>query len=449
MELLSLALQPDFQLPSIEFPYLGTRGLVGIVMLIHIFFATLFVGYAIGSPALQLWGVRTGNTWMQRLSHSMARFNVLTFSLGATWAVMFLVVIVGFYPRVTATLFTQFFWFFPVAAMASMILTIYLFYIHYYRGQRRNILAGFLAGAFIWLWMAILTGMDSFMVTGGGTGNQIAQSGVAIGSIGSALDSIFNPSFIPLILHRTFGNLSWPAFAIAGWAGFMYIRSKSAEDKAFYDWAGSMGVVWGTIFLLLQPFIGFATALSMKGLGYGAGGSGIEGTSGPYDRLVGTGAGEGSFTSDLLVVNLIMVVALFVLANAAMYLGAVRHPDRAGRGLIQIFGAVAVIAGLYSISPFADWPFLYMRYIMMLVMVIATLGALVTYIRGRRWFQYGNPSGRYRAVLLGIGVVAAVLTLSMGWMKSNSRVPYTIYGQEQYNVESAQPVTPDQLQQKP
>lgn len=444
-----ILLQGSFQLPSIEFPHLGSRGIIAIVMLLHIFFATLYVGYAIGAPALQAWGRRNGDQRMQRLSDAIAHFNVVTFSAGATWAVMFLVLIVGLYPRVTAALFTHFFWFFPAIAMISMIINFWLFYFYFYRRRRRNILAGFLAGGFIWLWMAILTGIDSFMVTGGGAGTQAVESGNAVSSLGAATDSILNPMFAPLIIHRTFGNLSWPAFAVAGWAAFMYLRSKSAQDREFYDWAGSMGVVWGTIFLLLQPFVGFATALSMKSLGYSAGNVGAAGASGPFDRLVGTGAGEGSFTSHLLVVNLIMIVALFILANVAMYMGAARHPGGFGRQFIQLSGTVAALAGLYSVLPIADWPFLYMRYIMMLVMVVATVATLVAYIRGRRRFTYGSPGRWYRAVLLGIGVLAAVLTLSMGWMKSNSRSPYTIYDQPSYTVEGEPPVTPQQLQGQP
>jgi cytochrome bd-type quinol oxidase subunit 1 len=440
-----------FELPSIEFPYLGTRGIVGIVMLIHMFFAELFIGYAVGSPLLQLWSVRTGNSWFERLAHSMARFNVLTFSVGATWAVMFLVVLVGFYPRVAAALFTHFFWFFPVLAMVAMLLTLWLFYVHYYRAKNRalpqNIAAGLAAAFFILLWQWILTGIDSFMVTGGGAGGQAVESGTAVSSIGSALGSLLNPMFLPQSIHRTFGNLSWPAYAIAAWASFSYRRAKSAEDKAFYDWAGSMGMIWGTIFLLLQPLGGFVIAYTMK-LGYGAQGLATEGTGGPYDRLVGTGSEAGSFTSHLLYINLAMVVGLFVLSNVAMYLGAGRHPDRPGRRSIRFFGLGAAVAGLYSISPLAEFPFLYMRYIMLLIMVLATLVALVTYIRGRRRFRYGSLGGRYQAVLLTLGVLAAVITLSMGWMKSNSRAPYTIYGQPGYQVESEKPVTPEQLQQR-
>lgn len=435
------------ELPNIHVAYLGSRAFVGIAMLIHMFFAQLFIGFIIGSPLLQWWGRRKGNAHAQRLSGSLDRFNIYTFSTGATFAGLFLVLIFGLYPRVTAALFTHFFWFFPVLGMGVMVMTLYLAYTYHYRTERSSILAGLGAAFFILIWQTILTGIDSFMVTGVGASASSIQSGgnLTLGGLGEALDSIFNPLFFSLDLHRTFGNLSWPAYAVAGWSAFMYIRSKSAEDKAFYDWAGSVGVMWGTIFLLLQPLIGFANVYSIKKLlSYRPGELSVPGAAGPYDRLVGSG-GE-TFTSNLLFVNLLLVVGLFALSAAAMYLGATRHPDYAGRIPIRIFGLVAVLAGLYSISPIADWPFLYMRYIMMLIMVLATLVALVFYIRQRRYFEYGSPSGWYRAVLIGLGIFATAVTLNMGWMKSNMRVPYTIYGHSKYTIQSEKPIIQKQVQ---
>jgi hypothetical protein len=38
-------------------------------------------------------------------------------------------------------------------------------------------------------------------------------------------------------------------------------------------------------------------------------------------------------------------------------------------------------------------------------------------------------------------VLAASTALTMGWMKSNSRVPYTIYNQPNYTVEGEKPPT--------
>jgi hypothetical protein len=211
----------------------------------------------------------------------------------------------------------------------------------------------------------------------------------------------------------------------------MYIRSKTEADKAFFDWSTSVGLTWGVTFLLAQPIVGFAIAYSMK-LAEPKNPADPD-LQGSYARLT-----EGA-TSNLLLINLIMVVGLFVLSNLAMYLGAGRHPERRGRRPIQFFGLVAAVAGLYSISPLAQFPFLYMRYIMILVMVLATVGALVTHVRGRTRFRYGSPGAAYRVTLLALGVLAAVVALNMGFMKSNSRVPYTVYNQPEFTVENEQP----------
>jgi cytochrome bd-type quinol oxidase subunit 1 len=415
----------------------GARLVTGVTMIIHMFFAELFVGFAIAAPVLQAWGARTGSARMDRLAHSMARFNVLTFSTGATFAVLFLVLLVGLYPQVTASLFTHFFYFLAIA-MLSMVLALWGMYTYYYKWDRysvlnkgRHTMLGFTMGLFIWVWMVIMTGIDTYMVTGGGPGRpQI--SGDNIASFGASLQGIFNPMFVEMVLHRTFANLSWPAFALGAWAAFMYVRSKTPEDKAFYDWSSSVGLTWGVGFLLLQPLDGFAMVYALK---VSEPGNPVSGAAqgGAYERLT-----QGA-TSDLLYMNLIIVVALFVLSNVAMFLGAERHPERAGQVPIRFFALVAAVAGLYALSPLAEWPFLYMRYIMMLVMILATLGAFVTYLRGRMRFRYGSPGRGYRATLLALGILAAVVALNMGFMKSNSRVPFTVYNEPGYTVEPTPP----------
>jgi cytochrome bd ubiquinol oxidase subunit I len=415
----------------------GNRFFTGLTMLIHMFWAELFVGFAIAAPLFQLWGARTGSARMDRLAHSLARFNVLTFSTGATFAVLFVVLLVGLYPRVTTSLFTHFFYPFAIA-MLSMVLALWGMYTYYYKWDRysvlnkkRHLVFGFSMGGFIWIWMVIMTGIDTYMVTGGGA-DPTEVTGNNITGFGTALQGIFNPMFIEMALHRTFANLSWPAFAVAAWAAFMYARSKTAEDKAFYDWTSSVGLIWGAGFLLVMPILGFLTVYGLK---FSEPQNPISGAArgGAYERLT-----EGA-TSNLLYINLILVVALFVLANVGMYLGAGRHPDRAGRVPIRFFGLVAAVAGLYAISPLAEFPFLYMRYIMMLIMLLATLGALVAYLRGRVRFRYGSPGAGYRITLLALGTLAAVLALNMGFMKSNSRVPFTVYNQPGYTVESNPP----------
>jgi cytochrome bd-type quinol oxidase subunit 1 len=415
----------------------GNRFFTGLTMIIHMFFAELFVGFAIAAPVLQAWGARTGSARMDKLAHSMARFNVLTFSVGATFAVLFVVLLVGLYPRVTASLFTHFFYFIALA-MLSMGLALWGMYSYYYKWDRysvlnkkRHTMLGFTMGLFIWIWMVIMTGIDTYMVTGGGPGRpQISEGNIA--NFGAALQGIFNPMFVDMVLHRTFANLSWPAFALAAWASFMYVRAKTTEDRAFYDWSSSVGLTWGVGFLLLMPLVGFGAVYTLKHSAPDDPASPMA-AGGAYERLT-----EGA-TSNLLYINLILVVALFVLSNVAMFLGAGRHPERAGQVPIRFFALVAAVAGLYALSPLAEWPFLYMRYIMMLVMILATLGAFVTYLRRRLGFRYGSPGAGYRVTLLALGILAAVVALNMGFMKSNSRVPFTVYNQPDYTVESSPP----------
>lgn len=436
---LTVYLLAQVDLSNIGFPG-GARAFTGGTMLAHMFFAELFVGFAIAAPVLQAWGARTGSPRMDRLAHSMARFNVLTFSTGATFAVLFIVLLIGFYPRVTTSLFTHFFYFIALA-MLSMGLALWGMYSYYYKWDRysvlnkkRHIALGFTMGFFIWIWMLIMTGIDTYMTTGGGP-NAMPLSNDNIESFGTAMQGIFNPMFVEMVLHRTFANLSWPAFALAAWASFMYSRSKSPEDKAYFDWSTSVGLTWGTGFLLVQPLIGFFIAYSMK-LARPENPVNPNDT-GSFDRLT-SGA-----TSNLLYLNLLMVVLLFVLANAAMFMGAGRHPDLGGRVPIRFFGLVAAVAGIYSISPLAsvpyESPFFYLRYIAILVMVLATLGAFLTYMRGRLRFRYGSPGTLYRVTLLALGVLASTVAMSMGLMKSNSRVPYTVYNQPDYTIESSPP----------
>src|SRR3712207_4284710 len=415
----------------------GSRLVTGLTMIIHMFFAELFVGFAIAAPVLQAWGARTGSPRMDKLAHSMARFNVLTFSTGATFAVLFVVLLVGLYPRVTASLFTHFFYFIALA-MLSMGLALWGMYSYYYKWDRYSVLnkkrhaaLGFTMGLFIWIWMLIMTGIDTYMVTGGGPGRPAITEGT-VASFGAALQGIFNPMFVELLLHRTFANLSWPAFALAAWAAFMYVRSKTAEDKSFYDWSTAVGLTWGVGFLLLQPLGGFTIVYAMK---LSAPGGSGPGSAGAYGRLT-----EGA-TSNLLTINLIFVVGLFVLSNVAMFLGAERHPDGAGRVPIRFFGLVAAVAGLYAISPLAGFSFLYMRYILMLIMILATPAAFGPSLRGRGGLRHRHPGETIQATLLVLGVLAAVLALNMGFMKSNSRVPFTVYNQPDYTVEPSPPPT--------
>ena len=131
-----------------------------------------------------------------------------TIATGATFAVLFVVILVGMCPRVTASLVTHFFYFIAIA-MLSMFLALWGMYSYYYKWDRyavlnkkRHIALGFTMGFFIWIWMVIMTGLDTYMVTGGGPGRpQITEGSIA--SFGAALvTALADLRLLPNALRR-------------------------------------------------------------------------------------------------------------------------------------------------------------------------------------------------------------------------------------------------------
>src|SRR5207245_9291115 len=79
-----------------------------------------------------------------------------------------------------------------------------------------------------------------------------------------------NPTSYPLAVHRTVGNLAYIGFAFGGFCAIRSLRAKTAEDKRFYDWAGSFGLLWGVSLTLLQPVVGYSYAKEVQLHSYGS-----------------------------------------------------------------------------------------------------------------------------------------------------------------------------------
>jgi hypothetical protein len=66
-----------------------------------------------------------------------------------------------------------------------------------------------------------------------------------------------NPTWWPLNIHRFIANVTFGGF-IAGLVGaFMFLTSKSTEEKAFYDWMGFIGNAIGVFTFLILPAAGY------------------------------------------------------------------------------------------------------------------------------------------------------------------------------------------------
>jgi len=66
-----------------------------------------------------------------------------------------------------------------------------------------------------------------------------------------------------LNIHRTVGNVVFGGFIAGLIAAYMYLASKTDEDRAFYDWFGFVGNMIGVGALLVLPFAGYLLAYEL------------------------------------------------------------------------------------------------------------------------------------------------------------------------------------------
>src|SRR5207247_2781521 len=84
-----------------------------------------------------------------------------------------------------------------------------------------------------------------------------------IESIATLWDKMNNYSWWPLNIHRTVGNVVFGGFITGLIAAYMYLASKTDEERAFYDWFGFVGNMIGVGALLLLPFAGYLLAYEL------------------------------------------------------------------------------------------------------------------------------------------------------------------------------------------
>jgi len=107
----------------------------------------------------------------------------------------------------------------------------------------------------------VIDGPTSFMNT-----PAVAQEGMSIFQtveVASLWDKIANYSWMPLNLHRLVGNVTFGGFIAGLIAAYMYMGSKTDEDRAYYDWMGFVGNLIGVGALLLLPFMGYLLAYEL------------------------------------------------------------------------------------------------------------------------------------------------------------------------------------------
>jgi cytochrome bd-type quinol oxidase subunit 1 len=379
-------------LPPLQFPVLGNKWAVGSFFLLHILFGSFTMGTLVIGPTYELVGARRRDPRHLRYAAGLGETNLKIFSLGATLAGFVVIFLAGLYGRFFVPLVEVFFWPLLVAFLIwfPAIAALYL-YAHVGResyGRPGHIALGYAAAAFDHVFLVLIVGVDSFLLTPGP---------------GSGVGAFFNASFWVELPHRFVGNISWASFFLAAVYAARTGLARDALERGYRAWAAKSSLLVG--FLALVPQVA-AGALFVETI-----------------RRAQPSAFERSFTgpdSWLWLVQVSLVSLLLV--GSSLYFALSRR-GRPG-GVLVLLVLLSAVVGVLPAGVFGRELF-WVRYVALGSALLLSLAAWLTWLR-RDALRELVPGAR--AALAVTGLAAVALLLLMGVIRTSARDPYTVYG---------------------
>ena len=395
-----------------DFPVVGNSVPIAVFFMLHIAIAEYSLGAIAIAPVMELHGVRSGDPRAARYAKALTNSYYLVFSLGATLAVFAVVLLTGLWGRSWATQLNVFL---PLVGVLFGIFLPLVALLVVYRNTfgrmspRLHIAVGFAVLALQALFVVGITALDSWLITPRHAG---------------AVGGFTNAPFVPLLIHRLVGSVSWTALFLAGFAALKLARATSESERLFQAWAARVNVRIGLAFAVIMPVDGFVLVEVLK-----------HSQPGFFGNLV---TGQAAW---LFVLQEALFGGLLVLGNVALALETPHRAgtDDAGRAAVALT-AVGMIVGLMP-AQVVPASLVGLRYIGIGIAVLAT--ALHLLLRTGRAgampqlspapgaalaVPYGGSATARRALVVA-GVLGVTTALLMGYMKEEARGGYTIYGE--------------------
>ena len=421
---------------------LAAQAAIGTLFSIHILVAGLVSGAGELAPAIEFLGYVRQRRRYDRLAHGLGRFMTLYFSVSSTIAILLItVLLVGFWGHFWSTILTIGWW--PLFIEAwTFVLQVSLAYIWYYSWDALRPLKG--VHMAIGGLLAVASFLQVYMI------DVIASYMLTPTNPQNPLRLALNPTSYPLTVHRTVGNLAYIGFAFAAFCAIRYRRARDPEDKGFYDWAGSFGLLWGVGMTLLQPVVGYSYAKEIQLHTYAAWYKMMFGTLSPvflwqitllglmfivalsyFTRRLRT---DGAPGTGLLKLATAGMVGSTVLAALPYHLNFT-YDAVVAAGLNRPFWEGGLINPLGSMIP---WKVLALMFYTLLA-----IAAVVWYLRGLPGVIWGTARRGEQRLLMLMAVLTMLMMVTMGFIRENSRAPFLISGemtiQGQQNTQISQP----------
>jgi cytochrome d ubiquinol oxidase subunit I len=259
-----------------------------------------------------------------------------------------------------------------------------------------------------------------------------------------------NPTSYPLTVHRTVGNLAYIGFVFGAFCAIRYLRSRDPEDKAFYDWAGSFGMLWGVSMTLVQPIVGYSYAKEIQLHAYASW----------YKMMFGSLSTV--FLWQITLLGLMFITALLYFARR------LRTDEAPGSGLLRLMTVAMVASTVLAALPYhlnftyeavvaanLNRPFwegglinplgsmIPWKVLALIGYSLLAIAAVVWYLRGLPGVVWGTARRGEQRLLMLAAVLTMAMIVTMGFIRENGRAPFLISGEMtiegQQNTQATQP----------
>lgn len=376
------------------------RWIIAFFALFHTSVASLAIGIAFIVMVAQIIGYRKRIYRYDLFAKRTQLFQVCIYNVGTINAIGFVFVLSGLFPQFWVHLMNNFFWPFVVEEFLFLLLAItltfhYFFWEKLWGHKKMHILIGSMLIPFFFLQVYIINAIGGFMLT---PGYEEAEASLRVGILGYDFKSFYNPSLLMLQFHRTFANISYAGFFMAGWCGVRLYFTKIKERKEYYEDCGRLSFNIAFTALLSLPVIGYFYSHVLK----------TDASEAFWNIMLGRG--------DVIVAGVDMwwLKHIFVAAMLGASISYFIRMSRSQAAFSLPGVMVYAISGFYlmfymAMGMIMTWSFFFW----MLVIAVGS-GLLVQHL-----LSYHKGSGR--AVFLYMGIAAFLTVILGGWAREAGR----------------------------
>jgi cytochrome bd ubiquinol oxidase subunit I len=253
--------EADYPVPAFPGVLGESRVIIWGIAQQHLFFGSFVLAVPIFVMIIELTGLMMKDPVLAKryddLGHDMIRISLTAYSVTAILGGLLIFAFVTLYPdffRYLTGLFRPWMHIYALLFLAESG-TLYIYYYGWDRmseGFLKWVHAsmGVLLNVFGSVLMMLANSWASFMMSPAGVDEQGRF-------LGNTWNVLHNHLWNPLNVHRIIGNMVFGGGVVAAYAAYKFLSSRTAEEKAYYDWMGYVAMFMAVLALIPLPFAGY------------------------------------------------------------------------------------------------------------------------------------------------------------------------------------------------